>query len=90
MSDQPKQAFITEAFTPAEVGVGAQDPQPGQPAQIHLQLLIGPVAPGVFLHSKTVQLDANVAVQLGEHIAREGRRVRSGLIAATADQIPAK
>lgn len=43
-------------------------------------MLIGQTGPNVFLAAKLCRMGPDLAVQLGEHLTKEGQRLKSGLV----------
>lgn len=79
-------AITTEAFKPEGVNLIGQDPGPGVDATVSLRFLVGQVGqPGrqpLYLKAVLAELEPATAVELGEAIAAEGRRLTSGLLQA--------
>lgn len=80
-------AFIDESYVPGSLGVVA-DEDPGPNARLRLQQFVGPVGPNLFMFCRTAALTPEVAVQIGEMLVAEGRRLKTGLVLGAADSVP--
>jgi hypothetical protein len=88
---QMQTAMKAEEFAPATCTVSAPDAADlsnGSPPTLTLHLFVGELAPGHYVEVKRALLGADFAIQLGEHLVSEGRRVKTGLVIPQA-QAPA-
>lgn len=83
---QPIAAFTNEEFAPAQVTVVA--PDPGQQGPLQLKFFIGQLAPTLYVGCKSVTMDADTVISVCEHALAEARRVKTGLVVASAADLP--
>lgn len=73
-------ALIKESFVPQELNVTANEPALGEEPVLTLDLFIGQLAPDLFIQCKSATLTPETAIAVGEHLVKEGRKLRSGLV----------
>lgn len=81
--EQPQQlaiAFTEESFGCEMLNVIVQEAQPGVVPSVSIRFLAVPLPNGTFAKAFIPRLLPELAIQLGEHLVREGQRVKSGVV----------
>lgn len=89
---RPSSAVLEEKVHPTVINVITPDRQPPGKPLLLLQMLAGELSPpqspvAIYMVAKVAELEADMAITLGEHLIREGRRAKSGLEIARALEI---
>lgn len=91
-TDSGSVAYIEDNFRPGFYNVAGDEAQPGQRAQVRLQMYAAPIGKqgplDLYVFCKQAAMDPDVAIQIGEILVKEGQRVKSKVEIAAAGAVP--